>query len=194
METAKGRLGFALCGSFCTLHRGMEAMESLAASGLELVPIVSESVYETDTRFGTAAEHLMRIETCCGRKVIHTIAKAEPLGPREPLDALIVAPCTGNTLAKIAQGITDTPVTMAIKAHLRNCRPLIIALASNDALSGNLASIAAVSGRKNVYFVPLGQDDPIHKPWSLVADFSLIPSTLFAAFSGIQIQPVLTRH
>ncbi len=184
------KLGYAFCGSFCTVRRAMEQMKGLAIS-YETVPIVSRNVYTTDTRFGRAEDIVAEIETVSGRKVIATIPEAEPLGPKEPLDALVIAPCTGNTLAKLANGITDTPVTMAAKAHLRSDRPLVIALATNDALSANLQNIAALLGRKNVYFVPFSQDDPAGKPHSLVADFARIPETLDAALKGVQLQPLL---
>ena len=158
--------------------------------GYEVVPIMSENAYYTDTRFTLAEEFAHKVEALCGRSVIHTIVDAEPLGPKEMLDALIVAPCTGNTLAKAALGITDTSATMAIKAHLRCDRPLVIALATNDALSQNLTNICTMLKRKAVYFVPLLQDAPKQKPHSLVADFSLIGKTLELALIGEQIRPV----
>lgn len=185
-------IGFAACGSFCTLSRAIRQMELLSKEQA-LVPIVSPAVATTDTRFGKAADLLALMESISGRKPITTIAEAEPLGPALPLEALIIAPCTGNTLAKLAGGITDTSVTMAAKAHLRNGRPLIIALASNDALSANLRNIGTLLERKNIYFVPLGQDDPISKPHSMVCDFSRIPETLTAALHGRQLQPILVK-
>ena len=185
-------IGYASCGSFCTLARSLKQMELLALR-YDLFPIVSPAVAHTDTRFGKAADFLTLMEAISGRRPITTIAEAEPLGPAIPLEALIIAPCTGNTLAKLANGITDTSVTMAAKAHLRNGRPLIVALASNDALSANLRNIGTLLERKNVYFVPLGQDDPQGKPHSMVCDFSRIPETLSAALEGRQLQPILTR-
>ena len=155
---------------------------------VNLVPIMSENVYTTDTYFGGCEELRQRVKEICGREIIHTIAEAEPLGPKTPLDALIICPCTGNTLAKIALGITDTSVTMAAKAHLRSNRPLVIALASNDALSANLKNIATLLSRKCIFFVPMRQDDPEKKPHSLIADFSLVPETLAAAMRGQQYQ------
>lgn len=152
------------------------------------MPIMSYNAYKTDTRFGSAWEWIEKIENVCGRKIINTIADAEPLGPKVSLDALVIAPCTGNTLAKLANGITDTPVCMAAKAHLRSDRPLVIALASNDAMSANLSNLATLLSRKNVYFVPMKQDEPIKKPHSLVADFSLLTKTLEDALSGKQIR------
>ena len=181
-------IGFALCGSFCTHARALVEMERLLDEGYELQPILSETVWDTDTRFGKAEALIERIERLCGRRVIHTVVDAEPLGPSLPLEALILCPCTGNTLAKIANGITDTAVCMATKAHLRSDRPLVISLASNDALSANLKNIATLLSRKQVYFVTMNQDDPEKKPHSLVADFSLLRPTLSAAFEGRQFR------
>ena len=147
---------------------------------------MSFNAYETDTRFGESREWIDKIESVCNRKIVHTISDAEPLGPKISLDALVIAPCTGNTLAKLANGINDTPVCMAAKAHLRSDRPLVIALASNDAMSANLGNLGTLLSRKNVYFVPMRQDDPIKKPHSLVADLSLLPQTLEAALAGKQ--------
>ena len=179
-------LGYAFCGSFCTHGRALTEMERLLAAGYEIRPIMSETVWSTDTKFGTAKDLRERVERLTGNPIIHSIVEAEPLGPRERLEALIISPCTGNTLAKIANGITDTAVCMAAKAHLRSDRPLIICLASNDALSANLCNIATLLSRKYVYFVPMLQDDPEAKPHSLVADFSLLSETLNAAFAGRQ--------
>ena len=181
-------IGYAICGSFCSFSATLLALESLVKAGQEIQPIMSERAYSLDTRFWLASEFRGRVEALCGRKVIHSIVDAEPLGPKTPLEALIIAPCTGNTLAKMANGITDSCVTMAAKAHLRSNRPLIIALASNDALSSNLKNIGAMLTRKNVYFVPMKQDDPEGKPHSLVADFKLLPKTLEAALEGRQYQ------
>lgn len=183
-------IGFAFCGSFCTHKAALEQMQHLIDMGYDVLPIMSENVYSTDTRFGTCEELRNRVKSMCGHEIIHTIVGAEPLGPKLPLDALVICPCTGNTLAKMAHGITDTPVTMAAKAHLRGDRPLVITLASNDALSANLKNIAQLLCRKHVYFVPLSQDDPISKPHSLVADFSLLVPTLDSALKGKQYQKV----
>ena len=183
-------IGFAMCGSYCTHRHALEQLGLLRSLGLELQPIMSENVYTTDTHFGTSAELRRQVIELCGRPIIHTIVEAEPLGPKTPLDALLICPCTGNTLAKIALGITDTSVTMAAKAHLRSNRPLVIALASNDALSANLKNIGALLSRKCVYFVPLRQDDPEKKPHSLVADFSLLLPTLESARQGKQFQKI----
>ena len=181
-------LGFAFCGSFCTHARALRELRNLLEDGYEIQPIVSECVWETDTRFGNARAFIQGLEELCGKAVIHSITEAEPLGPRDPLEALIVAPCTGNTLAKLANGVTDTAVCMAVKAHLRCDRPLVLALASNDALSANLQNIATLLSRKSVYFVPMEQDDPEKKPHSLVADFTLLRPTLHAAREGRQFR------
>lgn len=181
-------IGYALCGSFCTHTKALRELKGLLSDGFEVRPILSETVFSTDTRFGTAFQLIEEVERLCQKKVIHTVVDAEPLGPSEPLDALIISPCTGNTLAKIANGITDTAVCMAAKAHLRSDRPLVISLASNDALSANLRNIATLLSRKQVYFVPMIQDDPEKKPHSLVADFSLLRPTLNEAFQGKQFR------
>jgi dipicolinate synthase subunit B len=152
---------------------------------------MSDTAAETDTRFGTAAQHIRRLMELCGKHVITTIAEAEPLGPAEPMDALLIAPCTGNTLAKLARGITDSSVTMAAKAHLRNGRPLVIAFSTNDGLSGSAENIARLLNRKNVYFVPFHQDDPQRKPYSMQADFSRLGEAVAAALEGRQLQPIV---
>jgi len=181
-------LGYAFCGSFCTHARSLEELRKLIEEGYEIQPIVSETVRQTDTRFGRADAFCRELEALCHRPIIHTLTDAEPLGPIVSLEALIIAPCTGNTLAKLANGVTDTSVCMAAKAHLRCDRPLILALASNDALSANLKNIATMLSRKCVYFVPMHQDDPEKKPHSLVADFSLLRHTLHAAREGRQFR------
>ena len=180
-------IGFAFCGSFCTIGCALSELDGLCKR-YPVQGIVSENVYQTDTRFGAARDICERIEELTGKAVIHSIVTAEPLGPACPLEALVICPCTGNTLAKMAAGITDSAVTMAAKAHLRSDRPLVIALASNDALSANLKNIATMLTRKNVYFVPMRQDDPEKKPHSLVADFSKLAATLEAALEGRQYQ------
>lgn len=183
-------VGFALCGSFCTFSQAFPAMEALAAQH-RLVPIFSTAAYTTDTRFGTAQSHIRHAAQICGCDPIHTIEGAEPIGPKKMLDALIIAPCTGNTLAKLAHSIADTPVTMAAKSHLRNGRPVIIAVSTNDALAGAAENIGKLLGRKHYYFVPFGQDDPQGKPTSMVADFAMIPAALDAALEGRQLQPLI---
>ena len=171
------KLGYALCGSYCTHARSLGILEELVKQHT-VVPIVSEHVAKTDTRFGKAADLLAILTSLCGREPICTIADAEPLGPARPLDLLVIAPCTGNTLAKMAHGITDTAVTMAAKAHLRADRPLLLALATNDALAANLENIAILRNRKHVFFTPMTMDDPAGKPHSLVADFAAIPAEM----------------
>jgi len=182
-------IGYGLCGSFCTHAKSLGILEILVQS-YQVIPFVSANVYETDTRFGKAADTMHILETLCGRSVLHTIAEAEPLGPKISLDAMVIAPCTGNTLAKLAHGITDTCVTMAAKAHLRGNRPLVLALATNDAMSANLSNIGTLLNRKNVYFVPMRQDDVEMKPHSLVAEFELLPDTLACALGGLQKRPL----
>jgi dipicolinate synthase subunit B len=184
------KIGFAFCGSFCTFAPAIEQLKHLADIGHELVPIMSFNASSIDTRFGTAADHISKIEAICGRSIIKTIEAAEPLGPKEKLDMLIICPCTGNTLAKLALGVTDTPVTMAAKAHLRCDRPLLIALATNDGLSANLSNLNVMQKRKSVYFVPLTQDDPEHKPHSIVCSFDKLTDSLYAALRGEQLRPL----
>ena len=183
-------IGYAFTGSFCTIEKSIQVMKKIINNGRQILPIMSNNAYCIDTRFGKAENIRNTIRDICQREVIHTIVDAEPLGPKIKLDALIISPCTGNTLAKIANGITDTPVCMAAKAHLRNNNPLIIALATNDALSANLKNIATLLSRKNVYFVPMVQDDPINKPHSLVSDFDLLEETLNQALIGKQISKI----
>ena len=183
-------IGFAMCGSFCTHKRALEQMTLLLEKGYDILPIMSENVYSTDTKFGRAEDLRKKVRELCGREIISSIVDAEPIGPRAMLDALVICPCTGNTLAKLATGITDTAVTMAAKAHLRSDRELIIALASNDALSANLKNIGTMLTKKQVYFVPMTQDDPVNKPHSLVADFDLLLPTLEAAQAGKQYQTI----
>ena len=183
-------IGYAFCGSFCTISKSMKILRELAAEGNDIQPIVSDNVYSTDTRFGKAKDIIAEMESICKKEVIHSIVDAEPIGPRGYLDVLIIAPCTGNTLAKIACGITDTPVTMAAKAQLRTGKPVVIALASNDALSANLANIAKLTVRKNIYFVPMFQDDTHKKPDSLVCDFCQLKPAVVSALKGKQLQPL----
>ena len=185
------KIGMAMCGSFCTFSKAFEQMIKLNAAGAELTPIMSYHAATLDTRFGTAEENIMTAENICGRGVINTIPLAEPVGPKKMFDLLIVCPCTGNTMAKLAAGITDTPVTMAVKSHLRNGRPVLIAAATNDALSASAKNIGALLNIKNIYFVPFRQDDFVKKPRSAVADFSMIPEAAKAALNGRQLQPIL---
>ncbi|MBQ4600235.1 MAG: dipicolinate synthase subunit B [Oscillospiraceae bacterium] len=183
-------VGFALCGSFCTYEKVFPVMEALAAQ-YRLIPIFSQAACTTDSRFGTAPEHLARAAQICGTQPLCTVAEVEPIGPKKLLDALIIAPCTGNTLAKLAHSIADSPVTMAAKSHLRNGRPVLIAVSTNDALAGAAENIGKLLVKKHYYFVPFGQDDPRNKPTSMVADFTKIPQALTKALAGEQLQPIL---
>lgn len=183
-------IGFALCGSFCTYSKVFPIMEFLTRD-YHLIPIISDSGKTIDCRFGTGKEHIQLIAEICGHEPLQTLVEVEPIGPKKMLDALIIAPCTGNTLAKLAHGIADGPVTMAAKSHLRNGRPLIIAVSTNDALGAAAENIGKLLARKHIYFVPFGQDDPKGKPTSMVADFSKIPLALEAALEGQQVQPVI---
>ena len=183
-------LGFAMCGSFCTFDRVFPVLARCAAEH-RVTPIFSDAAYTVDSRFGTAKAHIARAAALCGRPPLHTLAAVEPIGPKKLLDALVIAPCTGNTLAKLAHGIADTPVTMAAKSHLRNGRPVLIVVSTNDALAGAAENIGRLLARKHYYFVPFRQDDPEGKPTSLVADFTSIPAALEAALEGRQLQPLL---
>lgn len=186
----KLKIGFALCGSYCTYEKVFTEIEKLAEK-YEIVPIMSETASRTDSRFGEAKSFAERLEKITGRKPVMSIVEAEPLGPAEPMDALVIAPCTGNTMAKLAHGITDSAVTMAAKAHLRNGKPVVIAFSTNDGLSGSAPNIAALLNRKNYYFVPFRQDDAAKKPRSLASDFTKIEDTLVAALEGEQLQPMI---
>lgn len=184
-------LGYALTGSFCTLKNSIEALKKLSEYDIKIKPIMSETVYNTDTRFGKAQDFINQVEEICNQKVIHDIVSAEPIGPKNLLDILVVAPATGNTLAKNALGITDTCVTMAIKAHLRNNKPVVLGIATNDALGASAKNIGLLHNTKNIFFVPYRQDDPRGKNNSLICDFNLIPQTVEAALKGKQLQPVI---
>lgn len=183
-------IGFALCGSFCTYSQVFPILELLARD-YTVTPILSAAAWSTDTRFGKASDHIQTLTELCGRPPLHTLPEVEPIGPKGLLDALIIAPCTGSTLGKLANGISDGPVTMAAKSHLRNGRPVLLAVSTNDALSGSAENIGRLLARKHIYFVPFGQDDPFGKPASMVADFSRIPQALEAALDGRQLQPLL---
>ncbi len=183
-------IGFALCGSFCTYAKVFPVMEVLAKE-YNVIPIFSDASHRVDSRFGIAEEHIQRATQICGKEPLHTIAQVEPIGPKKLLDALVIAPCTGNTLAKLAHSIADGPVTMAAKSHLRNGRPILVAVSTNDGLAGAAENIGKLLARKHYYFVPFGQDDAKGKPTSMVADFDKIPQALEAALGGRQIQPIL---
>lgn len=189
----KERVGFAVCGSFCTHERVLKSLEELAAIYETIIPIASENAAFTDTRFGTSDDLMEKLEEITGHEVLCDIPSVEPIGPKRLLDVLVIAPATGNTIAKLAAGITDTTVTMAAKAHLRNSGPVVIAMASNDGLAAGAKNIGELLARKNYFFVPFGQDNAIGKPSSLVADFSQLPDTVAAALAGEQIQPILLR-
>ncbi len=180
-----------MCGSFCTFSKAVDALEALTRTGANVIPIMSGISYSTDTRFGTADYFRSRLRELTGNEIIHTVKEAEPIGPKGMLDLLVVLPCTGNSLAKIANGIADTSVTMAVKAHLRNQRPLLIAVSTNDGLGTAAKNIGVLLNCKNVYFLPFSQDDYIKKPTSLVADFNKLTDAARAAFEGRQLQPVL---
>jgi dipicolinate synthase subunit B len=184
-------IGFAICGSYCTFKTVFNEIENLKKAGYNIIPIMSENAYSLDTRFGDAVYWQRRFKEITDNQIIHTIPQAEPIGPKKLLDALIIAPCTGNTLAKLATGVTDTAVTLAAKAHLRNGRPLIIAPSTNDALANAAKNIGALLNYKNLYFVPFGEDNYENKPTSMVADFSQIESTLEMALKGKQKQPII---
>ena len=187
------RVGFAICGSFCTHSKALQALECLTQMYETVIPILSESSCSTDTRFGTAQALAERVRELTGREPVTSVREAEPIGPKGLLDVLVIAPCTGNTAAKLAAGVTDGAGTMAAKAHLRNGRPVVLALASNDGLSGGAKNIGELLNRKQYFFVPFGQDDPEKKPCSLVADFSQIIPAVEAAMEGRQLQPILLR-
>ena len=187
------RVGFAFCGSFCTFRQAMTVLERVHARYGDVTPIVSETSAATDSRFGPAHEYMREMERICDKRVIDSIPKAEPIGPKHLLDVLVICPCTGNTLAKLANGITDTTVTMAAKAHLRNGGPVVLCLATNDGLAASAKNIGTPLDKKNVYIGPFGQDDPVKKPTSLVADFSRVNDAIDAALRGEQLQPLLLR-
>lgn len=188
----KPTIGFAMTGSFCTLRQVLAILPALTEK-YTVVPIVSDAVCATDSRFGSAAAFRASLEKLCGTPAAHTLNEVEPFGPKKTLDLLVVAPCTGNTLGKLANGIADSAVTFACKAHLRNGRPVVLAVSTNDGLSGSAENLGKLLNRRNYYFVPFGQDSPHGKPYSLVADFSLLLQTVEAALTGQQMQPLLLR-
>lgn len=184
-------VGFALCGSFCTFEKALAQMERLVSQGCDVLPIMSYNAFNTDTRFGTARYFRDRIETLCNKKIIATVSGAEPIGPQKMTDIMVVAPCTGNTAAKLCHAVTDTPVTMAVKSHLRQQKPVLLCLATNDALAASAQNIGRLLNTRHYYFVPFAQDDPIGKPHSLVADFDKLLPAMEKALHGEQLQPVL---
>ena len=184
-------VGFAMTGSFCTFDTVIDALQDVKAHYETVIPIMSETSYSTDSRFGLAQEFITKIENICGQPIRKTISEVEPIGPRKLLDILVVAPCTGNTLAKLANGIADTTVTLSCKSHLRNGRPVVLAVSTNDALGANAKNIGTLLARKHFYFVPFGQDSYSGKPNSMLADMTKIVPTISSALQGIQIQPIL---
>lgn len=191
MKLKDKKIGFILTGSFCTFNKTIEQMENIKKQEADIVPIMSYNSYELDTKFGKAKEFIDKIKDITGKNIIHTIQDAEPIGPKHLTDIMIIAPCSGNTIAKLANGITDSPALMAAKSHLRNNNPLVIAISTNDGLSGSAENIGKILNRNNYYFVPFRQDNPITKPRSLVFDSNLIIKTLELALDGEQIQPII---
>lgn len=187
-------IGFGITGSFCTHDLILNEIKNLVEKGYKIIPILTDKVLTTSTRFGTAQDFILKIENLTGNKVVSTIVEAEPIGPKNLIDILVVAPTTGNTLAKLANAITDNAVTMVFKAHVRNNKPVVIGISSNDALGLNLKNIATLLNTKNIYFVPFAQDDPTKKPKSLIADYSKIEETIEGALKGEQIQPLLIKE
>ena len=194
MSLKKIKIGFALTGSFCTFNKAIEQMENLVKLGAEVIPIMSYNSYNLDTKFGTASEHINKIKQITNKEIIHTIQEAEPIGPKKLTDIMLVAPCSGNTIAKLANGITDTPVAMAVKSHLRNQLPVVIAISTNDALAGSAENIGKILNRRNYYFVPFKQDNPITKPRSVVFDFDYLIKTIEYALNYEQIHSSQTFH
>ena len=186
------RVGYAMTGSFCTFAKSFEQAELLATEGADIIPVMSENAASISTRFGSAEENIRRLMKISGRDIITSIEDAEPIGPLDMTDIMVVAPCTSNTAAKLANGITDTAVTMAVKSHLRSGKPVLLAIASNDSLLGSAKNIGELFNRKNYYFVPMRQDDIIRKPASLVAEFSMLPEAVVSALNGIQLRPLIS--
>lgn len=192
MKLENKKIGFAFTGSFCTFEKTIQELKKLTKiEGIEIIPIMSFNSYNLDSKFGNAKDFIKKIENLCNNNIIHTLTDAEPIGPKKMFDILIVAPCSGNTLAKLSNDIIDTPVTMAVKSHLRNERPVVIAISTNNALSGAAENIGRLLNRKNYYFVPFKQDNPITKPNSLVFDPTYIKKTLEEALDYKQIQPII---
>ncbi|MCH5188024.1 MAG: dipicolinate synthase subunit B [Oscillospiraceae bacterium] len=191
MDLTQVKLGFALTGSFCTFRKVIDELRKISGHGVEIFPIMSQTAASTDTRFGKAADFVEEIEDICRKKVLRTIPDTEPIGPKKLIDALLIAPCTGNTLGKLAGGVTDTSVTMAAKATLRNHRPVIIAPSTNDALGASAKNIGLLMNSRNIYFVPFAQDDPVSKAASMVAKWDMLLPAVDAALEGRQLQPVI---
>lgn len=185
------KIGYIFTGSFCTFSKSISKMKDLIKLGADIIPIMSFNSYKLNTRFGKAEDFIKDIEIATGNNIIHTIAGAEPIGPKKLTDVMVVCPCTGNTISKLANDIIDTPATMAVKSHLRNNLPVIIAVSTNNALSSNAENIGKLLNRKNYYFVPFKQDNPITKPRSIVADFDMLEKTIESALNNEQISPIL---
>lgn len=191
IESEEISVGFAMCGSFCTFSKAIAQMEKLAEKGCRVTPILSENAGSTDTRFGKAQDIRRRIENVCKNEIIDSLVAAEPIGPKRLFDILVIAPCSGNTLAKLANGVVDSVVTLAAKSHLRNARPLLLGVSTNDALAGAGKNIGTLLNYKNYYFIPMGQDAYEKKPRSVVADFELLIPAMEAALKQKQLQPIL---
>lgn len=185
------KIGFAMTGSFCTFSKCFEQAEILKNMGAEIIPVMSETAANTSTRFGSADDNIKKFSEICGKNVITSVTSAEPIGPENMTDIMVVAPCTSNTASKLANSITDTAVTMAVKSHLRSGKPVVLAIASNDSLLGSAKNIGELFNRKNYYFVPMLQDDCTKKPASLVAEFSMLPEAVSAALDGVQLRPII---
>ena len=191
MELNKVKVGFVLTGSFCTFKKTIPKIKELTKQGAEIIPIMSYNAYNLDTKFGKAKDFIKEIEDIAKKPIIHTIQDAEPIGPKKLTDIMVVAPCSGNTMAKLACDIIDTPGLMAIKSHLRNNKPLVIGVSTNNGLSGNAENIGKLLNRRNYYLVPFKQDNPITKPRSIVFDFEYLIETIKLALDGEQISPIL---
>ena len=188
---SKIKVGFAICGSFCTISNAIDQMSLLVEKDYDILPIMSFNAYNLDTRFGKAADIVNKIEKICNKKVIHDIVSVEPIGPKNMIDIMVISPCTGNTLSKLYRSIIDTPVILAVKSHLRNQKPVLIALATNDALGFSAKNLGYMLNQKNIYFVPMEQDDPVKKPNSLVAEFDMIEPCIKSALRGEQVRPII---
>lgn len=191
MDLSDKKIGFAMTGSFCTFSKAINALEALKNEKCDIIPIMSATAYNTDTRFGTADSFKQSIQKICENEIIHNVHDAEPIGPKKLLDMLVILPCTGNSIAKISAGIADTSVTMAVKAHLRNNRPVLIGVSTNDALGNAAKNIGTLLNSKNIFFIPMSQDDCVKKPNSLVADFDMLIPAIKSAFEYMQLQPIL---
>ncbi|GIN57777.1 dipicolinate synthase subunit B [Lederbergia ruris] len=194
MNLQNKRIGFGITGSHCTYDQVVPQIDKLVGLGAEVVPVVTFTVQNTNTKFGNGADWVEKVEEITGRKVIDSMVAAEPLGPKEPLDCMVISPLTGNSMSKFANALTDSPVLMAAKATLRNRRPVVLGISTNDALGLNGVNLMRLISAKNIYFIPFGQDDPINKPTSMVSKMELLPETVMAALEGKQLQPVVQEY